>query len=70
MKQALGILAGGLLIAGLIESCDGAEASTQSRTPWTIAQCDRLTGARARAVFNASLWSGQGWPLWRVVCLY
>lgn len=70
MKQALAILAVGLLLAASIESCDGAEATTQSARPWTIGQCDRLTGQPARAVFNVTVWSSQGWPLWRVVCLY
>lgn len=46
------------------------EASTQSARPWAIAQCDRLTGRRASAVFNVTVWSGAGWPVWRVVCLY
>lgn len=45
-------------------------AQTQSREPWAIAQCDRLVGHRASAVFNTSTWSYGGWPLWRVTCLF
>lgn len=47
-----------------------ATAQTQSRAPWTIGQCDRLTNWPARAVFNQSIWNRGGWPLWRVVCTY
>jgi len=44
-------------------------ATTQSPTPWTIQQCDKLMGRQALAVFNVSLWNQGGWPLWRVFCI-
>lgn len=50
--------------------CGAAEATLQSARPWSIGQCDRLTGRKASAVFNTPVWNLKGWPLWRVVCLY
>lgn len=65
---ALGLAAG-------LASCDARAQALlatpgQSARPWTLGQCDRLTGQPARAVFNATVWSSQGWPVWRVVCVY
>jgi hypothetical protein len=52
------------------QGCGAAEATLQSARPWAIAQCDRLAGMRASAVFNRSIYSPGGWPLWAVVCVY
>jgi hypothetical protein len=43
-------------------------ATTQSKEPWSIQQCDKLMGIRATSVFNISIWNVGGWPLWRVIC--
>lgn len=64
---ALGVVGAVALYTGCAH---GAEATLQSARPWTIAQCDRLAGRRASAVFNRSIYSHGGWPLWQVVCLY
>ena len=73
-KLTLTALSGALALALVIQSCPtkGAEriATLQSARPWSIGQCDRLTGTHARAVFNRSMHSHNGWPLWLVVCLY
>jgi hypothetical protein len=69
-KTGLCILGVALALAAGIESCDGAEATLQSARPWTIGQCDRLAGRRASAVFNRSIYSSGGWPLWQVTCIY
>jgi hypothetical protein len=69
-KAALCILGVALALAAGIDSCDGAEATLQSARPWAIAQCDRLAGRSASAVFNRSIYSRGGWPLWAVVCVY
>lgn len=45
-------------------------ATKESKAPWTIAQCDRLAGMPAIAVYNTARWNAGGWPLWAVVCLY
>lgn len=50
--------------------CGAAEASLQSARPWTLGQCDRLAARPASAVFNRSIYSSGGWPLWQVVCVY
>jgi hypothetical protein len=73
-KLSLTIFAFALAMAFILGFCakeaDSATmATTQSREPWTIAQCDRLLDRHARAVYNVSMWNRGGWPLWRVVCL-
>lgn len=65
-----GFLVVGLALFFVSGNAPAAMASTQARDPWSIAQCDRLVGRRASAVFNTSTWSYGGWPLWRVVCVY
>lgn len=70
MKEALCVLGAALALAAGIESCEGAEATLQSARPWAIAQCDRLAGRPASVVFNRSIYSRGGWPLWAVTCIY
>jgi hypothetical protein len=71
IKLALCFLAAAILIA-LSTEVFGAEryATTQSREPWKIQQCDKLMKRPAVAVFNVSTWNAGGWPLWRVLCAY
>ena len=62
-----------LIVLVLLLMSDPANAeiaTTQSKNPWTLSQCDRLTGQRAQAVFNVSTWNKGGFPLWRVTCLW
>lgn len=56
--------------AGDTRPAETVVKAPQSRAPWTIGQCDRVLGRPARAVFNQSIYSHSGWPLWRVVCVY
>ncbi len=63
----------GAALGVALSMCEAHSAEAkppQSARPWTIAQCDRLGLGRAKAVFNQSIWSHSGWPLWRVVCWY
>ena len=75
-KLTLTLAAIAATLALVLSTCDRARAgesfvkAPQSRAPWTIGQCDRLGLGPARAVFNQSIYSHGGWPLWRVVCLY
>ena len=60
-----------VLILALFSGWANAEtyATTQSKNPWTIAQCDKVMGQRVRAVVNVSTWNSGGWPLWKVSCV-
>jgi len=69
-KLAACVLGAIIVLALGMREAKGAEASTQSRKPWTIGQCDRLAGRSASAVFNRSIYSRGGWPLWQVVCVF
>ena len=60
-----------VLILALFSGWANAEtyATTQSKNPWTIKQCDKVMGQRVRAVMNVSIWTTGGFPLWRVLCV-
>jgi len=70
-RKLAAVLLGAVIGLALgMRDAKGVEASLQSARPWTLGQCDRLAGRRASAVFNRSIYSSGGWPLWQVVCVY
>jgi hypothetical protein len=71
-KLAIVFFSCALGLALWMQSCQvhAAQATMQSKEPWSLAQCDKLVGHPVLAVFNVSLWNSGGWPLWHVTCLF
>ena len=68
-KLALSFLVG-VVIYLLMQDVQAATVSTQSKEPWSLSQCDKIMGKRAKSVVNISIWNPTGYPLWHVFCGY